>query len=79
MDDDEWTTEEMIQLELHAVETLTKNESCSPIFFQLRDRLTSLLDQLQRGEILAEYAELQLEQIQDIRAQWLNDNQIQPD
>jgi hypothetical protein len=69
-EDGEFTIEEMITLELHAVSVLTQNEYCSPIFFQLRNRLTSLLGQLQRGDVQPEYAEVQLEQVQDIWAQW---------
>jgi len=79
-DNGEFTIQEMIELERVGIEAVidTLGDDCEPLFLQVRDRLTILLNQLARNEILAEYAEVQLEQMQDIQKQWLRDHPIPP-
>lgn len=48
-------------------------------FVQLRDDLSLLLEQLRRGEVHPEYAELQLDKICEVQRQWLRDNPLPPD
>ena len=79
LQDDEFTIEEAIELELHAINCVLSAVRGPPLFFQLRDRLATLLDQLWQGHVLAEYAELQLEEIRDVRDRWRRDYQIPPD
>ena len=67
----------MIQLELCSIEAVIDTiPDSDPLFFQIRDQLASLLNQLQNGKILAEGAELQLEKIQKVREEWRRKNWI---
>jgi hypothetical protein len=77
--DAELTIKEMVELELCAINAILDTVESPPLFHKVRDRLIALLDQLDRGAILPEYAEVQLEQIRDVQEQWLRDNPIPPD
>ncbi|MCE9528329.1 MAG: hypothetical protein K8R36_19980 [Planctomycetales bacterium] len=62
--DNELTVEEMIELELCVVNAVIDSLSePSPRFFHARESLVSLLNQLRSNQIQAEYAEVELEQI----------------
>jgi hypothetical protein len=78
---------QMIQLELCAIEAVITaleelaeegEEPLPALFYEVRDRLISLLDQLFLGEIQPEPAEVQLEQIQETMRRWRRDNPIPP-
>lgn len=84
MDDDssegDLTIEELIELELLSAQIVIEVvEEVDELSVQARDSLSLLLDQLRRGEVPAEYAEVQLERIRELRSQWLRDNPIPPD
>jgi hypothetical protein len=68
--DNEWTVQEMIDLELGAILAMidTNIETFGyalPKYTQIRDSLVSLLARLETGDIQAEYAEIELEKISD--------------
>ncbi|MCE9527416.1 MAG: hypothetical protein K8R36_15340 [Planctomycetales bacterium] len=78
--DDEFTVEESIELELHGVQVLIDVVGGMPEpWVQLRDDLTLLLGQLRRGEAHPEYAEVQLEKIEEVQREWMRDNPLPPD
>lgn len=78
--DDEFTVEESIELELHGVQVVIDAVGGEPEpWFQLRDELMLLLGQLRRGEVHPEYAEVQLEKIEEVQRQWMRDNPLPPD
>lgn len=78
--DNELTVEESIELELLGLNCVIEavGENPEP-FVQLRDDLSLLLEQLRRGEVHPEYAELQLDKICEVQRQWLRDNPLPPD
>jgi hypothetical protein len=83
MDDDlseqEFTIVELIQLELCSVEAIIETvPDCSQVFYEARQRLVSLIARLRDGQLQLEYAEVELEQIREIQAKWLRENEIPP-
>ena len=78
--DDEFTVEESIELELHGVKCVIEAVGGNPEpFVQLRDDLSLLLEQLRRGEVHPEYAEVQLDKISEVLTQWSRDNPLPPE
>ena len=78
--DDEFTVEESIELELHGVQVVIDAVGGKPEpWVQLKDDLTLLLGQLRRGEVHPEYAEVQLEKIQEVQRQWMRDHPLPSD
>jgi hypothetical protein len=85
-DDVEFTIRETIELELIAIEAVISatsgkldDEPPEPVFIQVRDGLIFLLKQLDCGQIVPEYAEIEQEKLQELLAQWRRNNPIPPD
>lgn len=77
---DELTIREMIELRLCGIDAVIESVSeADPIFLQIRDRLGSLLAQVDSGEILPEYAEIQFEQVEEMMDVWHKENEVPRD
>lgn len=79
--DDEFTVEESIELKLLGLNCVLEAVSGDPepLFVRLRDELSLLLEQLRRGEVHPEYAEVQLEKISEMLTQWSRNNPLPPE
>jgi hypothetical protein len=82
LENNEWSIEEAIQIELCGVEAVIEavgDDDSPDSFFEIRDQLRTLLGHVRSKQVHPEYAEVQLDKIVDQRRRWLNDNPIPPD